>query len=219
MKRFVAFLKTTTLGGLFVLLPIVVVGVILTRIVLATRKVAQSAIATLVGRDPEWVPFPLILAILIVVGVSFLLGLALISRSGRSTSGWVERKLLVRLPGYRAARAIIGGLINPDRDGVMKPGLLSLSDGADCFVFITEVHPDGRLTIYLPNSPNPGAGDVRIVDSSLVRPLHAPIPEIAGALQEWGVGSAAVLTKAATPSAASGATQPAPEQLIRTSTR
>jgi uncharacterized membrane protein len=193
MKRLLAFIKTTTLGGLFVLLPIVIVASLATTVILAIRAAAQGAIGIFVGKQAEAIPFPIMLTIGVMVVISFFLGLAMISQAGRRCGGWIERKILIRVPGYIVARAVVGGLANTRREGVVKPVLMTLSDGVECFALIIETHSDGRYTIYIPNSPNPSSGSVRIVKHSLVRELDGHIPDIAAALQQWGMGSAKLL--------------------------
>lgn len=195
MRRIAAFLKATTLGGLFLLLPVVVLIVLVTKIVVTTRSGAQALIETFAGHDSVVAEFPMIYAVLIVVGLSFALGLMMISRRGRAVGTWIERTLLFRVPGYSALRAVIGGLTCVESEGVVKPGLLKTRDGVESFVFITEDHGDGKLTIFMPGTPNPGSGSVKIVPRELVRPLHVRISTIVNALQQWGVGSAKLLAR------------------------
>lgn len=195
MKRIAAFLKATTLGGLFVLLPVVAVFVLLAKAVVTAHSVALTIMETFAGPESVVAEFPMVYAVLIVVLISFIFGLVMISRLGRSVGTWVERTLLFRIPGYAAARAIIGGLANAEREGVVKSGLLKMSEGIECFVFITEDHGNGKLTIFIPETPNPGTGTVQIVSRELVRPLNVRITNIAHALQQWGVGSAKLLAR------------------------
>ena len=49
MKRLALFLKATTLGGLFVLLPVVVVLALLAKAVMGVRGAAQSLMEKLAG--------------------------------------------------------------------------------------------------------------------------------------------------------------------------
>lgn len=195
MKRIAAFLKATTLGGLFVLLPVVVLFVLVTKVVLTTRSGAQSLIEAFAGHDSVVAEFPMIYAVLIVIALSFALGLTMISRRGRSVGTWIERTMLFRVPGYSALRAVIGGLTSVESEGVVKPGLLRTRDGVESFVFITEDHGNGKLTIFMPGTPNPGSGSVKIVPKELVSPLHVRISTVANALQQWGVGSARLLAR------------------------
>jgi uncharacterized membrane protein len=195
MKRIAAFLKATTLGGLFLLLPVVILIILVGKVVVTTHSAAQSVMDRLAGHDSVAAEFPMIYAVLIVVGLSFMLGLMMISRQGRDVGTWIERTLLYRVPGYAAARAIVGGMASVERDGVVKAGLLKTGEGVESFVFITEDHGNGKLTIFVPETPNPGSGTVHIVPKDAVRPLQMRITSIATVLQQWGVGSARLLAQ------------------------
>lgn len=210
MKRLTAFCKATTLGGLFVVLPIVVVFGLMGRAVVAVHATAQSIMEKLAGQESEAARFPIAFAALIVVGVSFALGLGMISRRGKAAGTWIERVLLFRVPGYTAARAIVGGLANAEREGVVKPGLLTVDEGVECFVFVTEDHGDNRLTVFIPGAPNPASGNVQIVAKDLVRLLDVRLAEIASAHQRWGVGTRKILASDAAKAHAAPVSLPLP---------
>jgi uncharacterized membrane protein len=195
MKRLAAFLKATTIGGLFVVLPLVLVFLLLTKAVLAVRNVAQSVVEKMAGQESGAAHFPILYSLLILLLISFGFGLATSSQLGRAAGGWIEGRILLRVPGYVAVRAIVGGLANRTGDDGIKAGLLTIDPGIECFVFVIEDHGDGHLTVYVPGSPNPGSGNVHIVRKDLVRMLHVRITNLASALQQWGVGSAKVLAK------------------------
>ncbi len=195
MKQAAAFLKTTTIGGLFVVLPLFVVLGLLGKAVMGVRAAAQSIMAKLAGEESGAAHFPIIFAILIVVSVSFLFGLAMTSRRGQATSRWFEGTLLFRIPGYAAVRAIVGGLADARGEGVVKSGLLTVDPGIECFVFVIEDHGDGRLTVFIPGSPNSASGNVQIVRKDLVRLLNVRITDITAVQQQWGMGSIKVLAK------------------------
>ncbi len=195
MKRIAAFLKATTLGGLFVLLPVVMLFVMIAKVVVTMRSAAQAVLGALSGQGSVVAELPMLYAGLIVIAISFVLGLMMISQLGRSVGNWIERTLLFRIPGYTALRAIVGGLASAECEGVVKPGLMKTGEGAEAFVFITEDHGDGKLTVFLPGTPNPGSGTVLIVPKDHVRTLHVRITGITQALQQWGVGSAKLLAR------------------------
>jgi uncharacterized membrane protein len=194
MKRLVLFLKATTLGGLFVVLPLFVLILLATRLVLEIHTAAKTLIGKLAGESSEAAHFPILFSILLVVAVSFLIGLVMISRRAQSANNWFEGRILFRLPGYAAMKAIVGGLAGESHEGALRSGLLTVDPGIECLVFIVEDHGD-RLTVFIPGSPNPGNGAVQIVRKDLVRPLNARITEVGTALQQWGHGSAKVLAK------------------------
>jgi uncharacterized membrane protein len=126
MKRLGVFLKATTLGGLFVVLPVIVVVGLLTKAVLGVHAAAQSLMVKIGGQESNAANFPILFAILILVAVSFLFGLTLISQRGKTAGTWVERKVLFRVPGYAAVRAIVGGLAGASHEGAVKCGLLTV---------------------------------------------------------------------------------------------
>lgn len=198
MKRLAAFLKATTLGGLFVLLPVVVVFGLLAKTVLGVRDTAHAIMVKFTGQHSEADQFPLLVAVLIVVAVSFFLGLIMVTKRGKASGRWIERTLLFGMPGYMAIRALIGGFSRPEEEGSMKAGLMTVDPGIQCLVLITENHGNDLLTIYIPGSPNPASGSVQIVRSELVMPLRVKINDVAGALQQWGVGTAKLLSKHST---------------------
>jgi uncharacterized membrane protein len=195
VKQLGAFLKTTTLGGLFVVLPLIVVLGILAKLVMGVHDAAESLMNKMAGEHSEAAHFPILFAILIVIGISFAFGLALSSRHGQATGGWVDRKILFRIPGYAAVRAIVGGIADASSEGVVKPGLLTVDPGIEAYVLVIEDHGDGHLTVFLPGSPNPASGNVQIVRKDLVRMLNVRITAITSVLQQWGMGSAKVLAK------------------------
>jgi len=185
MKRFSGFLKATTLGGLFVVLPLIVVLGIMTKLVMGIHEAAESLMNKMAGEHSEAAHFPILFAILIVVGISFAFGLALISRHGQATGGWVERTILLRVPGYAAVRAIVGGIADKSSEGVVKPGLLTIDPGIEAYVLVIEDHGDGHLTVFLPGSPNPASGNVQIVRKDLVRMLNVRMTALTSVLQQW----------------------------------
>jgi hypothetical protein len=69
MRRLALFLKATTLGGLFVVLPVVVVLALLTKAVMGVRGAAQSLMEKLAGEGSNAATFPIVFAVLILIGV------------------------------------------------------------------------------------------------------------------------------------------------------
>lgn len=195
MKQIAAFLKATTLGGLFVLLPIVILFGLFGKTAVGLRDTVEAIMVKTAGQDSAEAHFPLVFAVLIVIGISFLLGLLMITRRGQRSGRWIENVLLFKLPGYPAVRAIVGGLADAEREGVIKPGLMTVDDGIQTFVFITEDHGNGWYSVFIPGSPNPGGGNVQIVRADLIQPLGVRITDITLAHQQWGVGAAKVLAK------------------------
>ena len=109
MKQLMAFLKTTAMGGLFVLLPILLVYLLLAEaldmIVALATPIADLFPEGTFGK----VEFPVILGLVLILGVSFVIGLGLRAESGRRLGRWIERTVLDRLPAYNALKNLTTG--------------------------------------------------------------------------------------------------------------
>lgn len=135
-----------------------------------------------------------------LVFLFFLVGALAGTHVGRSAGHWIEASMLRRLPMYDALCALVAGLITPDGSESMKPVLVTVDvPGLQQFGFLLETHPDGRSTIFLPGSPNPGSGTCVIVEPHRVQALHASAPAVFRCLTRWGSGASVLLPKNAHP--------------------
>jgi len=195
MSRLAAFVKATTIGGLFVLLPVVLVVLLFSKAVGAARTAAADIIGLLTGQAPHTVRFPLLGGVLLVIAVSFILGVIMLSRRALQLQRRIEQAVLMRVPGYAAVKNILYGLARSEQEGMVRPALLSLSAEKQCFVFVMEEHGDGRLTIFIPSSPSAASGSVQIVPREQVKILKIGLGSVVSALNQWGVGTGKLLRR------------------------
>jgi uncharacterized membrane protein len=195
MRRLGLFLKTTTLGGLFVLLPVIVTVVLLSKAIVVARLASAKLISLVTGQPHEAVQFPMILALLLLLAISFALGLLLTLPIGAESGRWIEQVILYRVPGYAAVKNIINGLGNTESEEMVRPAIYALSDHADVLVFVMEDHGDGRLTIFIPSSPTAASGGIQIVSAERVRILKVRLHSIIKAINQWGVGTRHLLAR------------------------
>ena len=86
MKQLGLFLKTTTLGGVLMLLPVVLTLLLISKAVGIIRDATTKIISLITDQVPDAVLFPIVLAVLLVLAVSFLVGLILTSRVGSQSN-------------------------------------------------------------------------------------------------------------------------------------
>ena len=186
------FLKTTLLGGLAVLLPLLLLWLGLKEIGGLLAAMADPIAATLEGLFPEGKFFdelaqPGVVAFLLIAGASFVLGLlaraGLIARIGRS----IESSVLDKIPMYRMLKIVSGAMIDTDTSEVDPALLVDGSGGGDpCYVI--EKHKDGRATVLLPWSPASFAGTIKVVQQSDLEILSCSLDEYSRSLSQIGVG-------------------------------
>jgi uncharacterized membrane protein len=189
MKNILDFLKTTIIGGLFVLLPIILLYLALSE-TLEVLVLLATPIADLIfpGHFEE-TEFPVLVALVLLVLISFILGLLMLSDIGRRFGNWIERIILGKVPGYNAIKSLTKGFTSSQDNSSFKPALLKSADGEKEFVYIVEEHDDGNLTIMVPWSPTPFAGSIKIVPKERVEPLSVNMAKLTEVLSQWGIGA------------------------------
>jgi uncharacterized membrane protein len=197
MKRLGEFLKTTAIGGLFVLLPLLLLYLLLSE-ALALIIALATPIADLFPKGTfDQIKFPVLMALILIVGLSFLIGLALRSGTGRRIGNWIERATLRRLPLYNAIKNLTTGFAQTGQDS-FRPALLVSPDGERELAYLIEDHGDGHLTVLVPWSPTAFAGSVKIVSQDRIELVDTNLGEFTRVLSHWGVGVRDMLGKGAT---------------------
>ena len=182
-----SFLKTTLLGGLFLLLPIMLLWVGLQEIggllvAMATpiadmlpKKIFQDQLA------------PGVVALILIVAASFVLGLAAKAAWLRDLGRKFESSVLYKVPMYRMLKVISGALLDYDNSHVDAALVKDETGGGDpCYVM--EKHADGRATVLLPWSPASFAGSIKVVQQSQLEILPCSLDEFSRSLSQIGVG-------------------------------
>jgi uncharacterized membrane protein len=116
MKQIVEFLMTTVIGGLFVLLPVLLLYMLLSEALQLVVALA-TPIADLFPKGVfAKVNAPVLIAFILIVSVSFLLGIALRSAALSQLGGWIESTVLTRLPAYTVLKRLTKGFAKTDTD-------------------------------------------------------------------------------------------------------
>ncbi len=199
MQRFVKFFRTSALGGLFVLLPLLLFYLLLSEALLAIVALA-TPIADLLPK--EWfdkVEAPVAVALILILAASFAFGVILqsatLSRLGRR----IEQSVLEKLPMYSAIRRLTRGLAGAENTDKFRPALFVSAGNQREIVYVIEVHGNGQMTILVPWAPTPFAGSVKIVDSSQIEMLEAELSDVTRVLSLWGVGMSELIRNDARP--------------------
>jgi len=121
MKNILDFLKTTIIGGLFVLLPIILLYLALSE-TLEVLVLLATPIADLIFPGHfEKTEFPVLVALVLLVLISFILGLLMLSDIGRRFGNWIERIILGKVPGYNAIKSLTKGFTSSQDNSSFKP--------------------------------------------------------------------------------------------------
>ena len=199
MKKILDFLKTTILGGLFVLLPVILLYLALAETFEVLVLIATPIADLFFPGHFEDTEFIIPIALGLLVALSFFLGLIMLSDTGRRFGDWIERIILRKVPGYNAIKSLTKGFASSEEDSTFKPALLKSSDGEKEFVYIVEELDDENLAILVPWTPTPFAGSIKIVPRDRVEPLSVSMGKLTEVLSQWGVGSRDILAEKSEP--------------------
>jgi len=194
MKQIVEFLKTTVIGGLFVLLPVLLLYMLLSEALQLVVALATPIAALFPEEVFAQAEAPVLIALLLIVGISFLLGLALRSAVLTRIGDWIENTVLSRLPAYTVLKRLTKGFAQEEA-AAFKPGLLVSAEGWRDIVYVIEDHGDGHLTVLVPWAPTAFSGSVKVVGRDRVEMLDANLGDVSKVLSLWGVGTRDLLGK------------------------
>ena len=187
------FIKTTLLGGLLVLLPLLLLWLGLQEI--AELLIAMATpIADLFPKGPfEDLAAPGLVAVLLIVAASFVLGLTMRSYLLASIGRQIEESILHKVPMYRMLKVMSGALIDSNTGGVF-PALIKDGAGGGDPCYVIEQHKDGRATVLLPWSPASFAGSIKVVQQSSLETVPCSLDEFSRSISQVGVGIEDCLT-------------------------
>lgn len=187
------FVKTTLIGGVVFLAPIVVLAFLGTKAVGVLRRLAKPLDAWLPLERVWGVVVADVLAVVALIVLCFVGGLlARASFAGRFVKK-AEVGILWRLPGYGFVRALTDSLDKRAGESTLKPVLIHFDDSAQ-LAFEVDRLADGRRVIYVPSAPDPRAGMVMVMDANRVEPVEMTYLAALRTMRALGRGAGALLS-------------------------
>lgn len=188
MKALIRFFKTTILGGLCVLLPLGACAYLTTKAIRVVLDFMEGFAAYLPIERLGGVVFAEAVALGILLGISFILGLVVRTTLGKSLGGWLERVLLRLLPGYDLFKTLAVQLIGRKDEARGTPVMVRLA-ATHQVGFLMEENPSGKLTVFVPAVPALSVGALHFVDPEQVERLDASMVQVVNCLTGLGIGS------------------------------
>lgn len=189
MIKIAGFVKTTAIGGFFVVLPVALVLFLLGKAVATLAMAVSPILEDRILREIGGVGAATLLAILLVFLLCFATGLLVRTSLGRLLGDWSERTLLGRLPGYRMLKTLTRRFAGVDGTE-FSPALVDLYGGsARSLALVIEELDNGMFTVFVPMAPTPTIGQIHIVPREGVHLIDAPMGAVLNSFMQWGVDS------------------------------
>lgn len=187
------FLKTTIVGGVIFLVPIVFLLFILDEAIEIMLVVAEPLADYVPVESVAGVTTANIIAVLTILLVCFFAGLAARTRPVQLVADKLEHAVLSKVPGYAMIKSMAGNL-DARQQADMKPVLVDLGQRARVGLEVERVD-ENRVAVYFPDAPNAWSGTVEIVASDQVQRLNVSFTDVLTHVELLGKHSADLLAR------------------------
>ena len=183
MRKDSGSLGSTFVAGILVVAPVYLCVLLLLKAMTSLADLLKTVAEIL----PQWLPGAQVLSLLLLLGICFLVGVAMRTSVGRAVERAIEHSLLEKIPGYVLLRSLTQRLAGNSQDETWKPALAEI-EHALVPAFIIEEHRDGRYTIFVPSVPTPFAGAVYVLTADRVHPVNTAFTKALKTVSRWGMG-------------------------------
>src|SRR6516165_7275996 len=168
MKTLTRFLRTTILGGVFFLIPIVVLTIILAKALEYANKVLQAVAVHILAASELSPTAATAMSVVIVAFVCLLAGLIARTMPAQKLIKGLETSVLSKVPAYEYLK----------QEGASALGIATMAEQPVVLVETdfgwqigvqTEPASGGFATLFLPGAPNPHSGGVYFVPTDRIR--------------------------------------------------
>ena len=191
--RLVTYFKSTIIGGILFLIPLVVLIFILSKIYNFFHPYSVFLAEKLPFTKIGGVSITPVFSLIFLVLVFFFAGIILRTKSMQKLTHWIEEKILVYIPGYSYIKARSENMLANDGAFQWKPATVVIDDNeVICFV-IDET--ENYCSIFMPSAPMPSTGVVCAREKSMVRYLPTSLNKTILMIKQFGKGAAAEIEK------------------------
>ncbi len=183
------FIKTSLLGGLVFLTPIVILIFVLGKAYKIMLMVAKPLAKIVPVESIMGVAAVNIIAGLIILIICFLAGMFAKSAMGKGVFNFLDDKLTALFPGYSYLKSAAESIKGESEHGKsLKPVLVAFDDHI-LVAFKVEQTVGDMVVVYIPGSPDPRAGSVVMVEEDRVSPVDQDFLSVLNSLKRFGLDS------------------------------
>ncbi len=186
MRGLYRFLRSTILGGVLVLLPLIALVAIVIWGVQMALDAIRPVFAWLPDKSVGGVSLIVLAAIFTLLAASFLAGLLAETAVVRGLGDRAER-LALSIPGYALMKNVGSNLIGIEGKNPVRSVAVRF-EATWQLAFLMETLGDGRHVVFVPGVPRALVGTLHIVAADRVQVLDMPVSTALDTLGRLGVG-------------------------------
>lgn len=196
MSRIKKFIKTTLLGGIGILLPVLLTAFFLTWLFDIITGIISPITKVLVEQERFHQSFADGLVILIIIILCFIVGLVIKTQVGHFIHDTVEKRILKIMPGYTLFRSTIKQFLGQKKSPFSRVALVQPYGNSTLMTgFITDEHPSGYYTVFVPSALNPTTGFIFHIEKENVTLVDVSVEDTMRSIITCGSGSCKLLNQ------------------------
>jgi uncharacterized membrane protein len=187
MKKIITFVKDSIITGMVIIIPIAVIGVILTD-VLKKITAATAPLTSKMSIDGPLLEMTIaIILVVIILGVFFFIsGLLLKTYLGNRFEKWLEKTILERIPFFQTIRGVTRQITGVEKGNYAVVEVDLYGNNNKSLGFLTETLTDGRCVIYVPFAPLINIGQIHIVAKENIKVLDLSLKDASEIITKIG---------------------------------
>ena len=192
LKPKLKFLRTTLVGGLLFLVPIMVLAVLFEKAVTIARQVIEPLAEHLPFQSILGLRAPMLLAVGLVLLFCFLAGFFARTMLARKFIDGLESTVLSNVPGYEFLKRMGESMLGVEKEGTYPAVIVNFDDNSQ-IGFHVETLESGVAVVFIPGAPDAHSGEVYLMSPDRITPINMPLSVTLKCLKRLGAGSGALL--------------------------
>lgn len=192
MKQLLKFLKTTFVGGVFLIVPIVIVLLILGKVIEILRTLVKPIVKELPLDTIGGITIARLVAFSVLIIICLIAGIIAKTKTASKFKNWIESTLLSNIPGYSMIKGMTETAIGIETNNDNEIMLVNIEETWQIGILMDKID-DELFTVFLPGAPSPMSGDVVFVKKERLKKLDISSVDAFKIQKKLGVDSAAIL--------------------------
>jgi uncharacterized membrane protein len=190
MSRFKTFIQTSVIGGFAVILPVTLFAFILKWLFKVATGIIRPLTNLVIARSNMQTIFADTIVIALILLACFLVGIVVKTKLGRFIQKNLEEHILKFAPGYSIIKQTVMQFLGKEKFPFSSVVLVRAYENDTLMTgFVTDEHPDGHYSVFVPSAPNPTTGFVFHLKRDYVHPVNVPAEEAIRSVISCGAGS------------------------------
>jgi uncharacterized membrane protein len=193
MKSLTRVIRTTLVGGVLFLVPIIVLVLLVGKALQITHKLVAPLTAHLAAHSVLGIEAPRLAAICVLILVCFLAGVLARTTLASNTTSRMEDSVLAHLPGYDFLKSAVVRALTPE-SAPDRPIVLARVEDSWQIGALVERIDDGHVAVFVPGTPDVKSGAVYLMGNDRIRITNLSGMAAIKCVKRYGMGSAALLS-------------------------